>query len=297
MGNRQKLITDTLNTEYRPRAGVTSQRPIGVFDSGVGGLSVLQHLQTELPAEQFIYLADQGHVPYGSRSAQEIIHFSQGITQFFLQLNVKAIVVACNTASAAALSLLRQQFDLPFVGMEPAVKPAARQTQSGKVGILATGGTFASDRYARLTAKYAQGVSVWEDPCLGLVPEIEAGRLNSPAVHQILQKALVPMLAAGVDTVVLGCTHYPFVLPVVEGIVGTAVTIIDPAPAVARQTGVVLRQHSLLADLSQSGGVRFITTGAAEPYTRQVEQLLGFNDAVVETAVWSDERLSVNSNR
>jgi glutamate racemase len=276
---------------------VNQQQPIGVFDSGVGGLSVLRHLQTQLPAEQFIYLADQGHVPYGSRSAQEIIQFSQGITQFFLQLNVKAIVVACNTASAAALSLLRQQFDLPFVGMEPAVKPAAQQTQSGKVGILATGGTFASTRYARLTAKYAQSVKVWEDPCVGLVPEIEAGRLDSPAVHQILQQALTPMLAAGVDTVVLGCTHYPFVLPVVEGIVGTAVTIIDPAPAVARQTGVVLRQHSLLADASQSGSVRFITTGAAEPYARQVEQLLGLSGVGVETAVWNGDWLSVNGKR
>ncbi len=269
------------------------QQPIGVFDSGVGGLSVLRHLQAQLPAEQFIYLADQGHVPYGSRSAQEIIQFSQGITQFFVQLNVKAIVIACNTASAAALSLLRQQFDLPFVGMEPAVKPAAQQTQSGKVGILATGGTFASDRYARLTARYAQGVTVWEDPCVGLVPEIEAGRLDSPQVHQILQQALTPMLAAGVDTVVLGCTHYPFVLPVVEGILGTAVPIIDPAPAVARQTGVVLRQHRLQADAAQSGGVRFITTGAAEPYAWQVERLLGLSGVGVETAVWHGHQLSV----
>ena len=272
---------------------MNEQQPIGVFDSGVGGLSVLRHLQAQLPAEQFIYLADQGHVPYGSRSAQEIIQFSQGITQFFIQLNVKAIVIACNTASAAALSLLRQQFDLPFVGMEPAVKPAAQQTQSGKVGILATGGTFASARYARLTAKYAQGVSVWEDPCVGLVPEIEAGRLDSPTVHQILQQALTPMLAAGVDTVVLGCTHYPFVLPVVEGILGTAVPIIDPAPAVARQTGVVLRQHHLQADAAQSGGVRFITTGAAEPYAWQVERLLGLSGVGVETAVWHGHQLSV----
>ncbi|MCC6602622.1 MAG: glutamate racemase [Anaerolineae bacterium] len=271
--------------------------PIGVFDSGVGGLSVLRHLRAQLPAEQFIYLADQGHVPYGSRSAQEIIQFSQGITHFFLQLKAKAIVIACNTASAAALSLLREQFAVPFVGMEPAVKPAAGQTQSGKVGILATGGTFASERYARLTAKYAQGVSVWEDPCVGLVPEIEAGRLDSAAVHHILQRALAPMLAAGVDTVVLGCTHYPFVLPVVEGIVGTAVTIIDPAPAVARQTGVVLRQHNLLADADQPGGVRFLTTGAAEPYAQQVERLLGLTDVGVETAVWEGDRLSVNSNR
>jgi glutamate racemase len=272
---------------------VNDQQPIGVFDSGIGGLSVLRLLRAQLPAEQFIYLADQGHVPYGSRSAQEIIRFSQGITQFFLQLDAKAVVVACNTASAAALSLLRQEFALPFVGMEPAVKPAAQQTQSGKVGILATGGTFASARYARLTAKYAQGVSVWEDPCVGLVPEIEAGRLDGPTVHQILQQALRPMLAAGIDTLVLGCTHYPFVLPVVQKIVGTAVTIIDPAPAVARQTGVVLRQHHLLADIAQVGSVRFMTTGAKEPYARQVQQLLNEQELVVETAVWRNGQLSV----
>ena len=272
---------------------MNQKHPIGVFDSGVGGLSVLRHLQAQLPAEQFIYLADQGHVPYGSRSAQEIIQFSQGITQFFLQLKAKAIVIACNTASAAALSLLREQFDLPFVGMEPAVKPAAQQTQSGKVGILATGGTFASERYARLTNKYAKSVSVWEDPCVGLVPEIEAGRLDSPAVHHILQQALSPMLVAGVDTVVLGCTHYPFVLPVVQGIVGTAVSIIDPAPAVARQTGVVLHQNGLLAEAEQPGGVRFITTGLAEPYARQIERLLGLVAVGVETAVWHGNQLSV----
>lgn len=267
---------------------------IGVFDSGVGGLSVLRHLRAQLPAEQFIYFADQGHVPYGSRSAQEIIQFSQGITQFFLQLNVKAMVIACNTASAAALSLLRRQFGLPFIGMEPAVKPAAEQTKSGKVGILATGGTFASDRYARLTAKYAQGVTVWEDPCLGLVSEIEAGNLNTSAVHHILGEALAPMLVAGVDTIVLGCTHYPFVLPIVEKLVGTAVTIIDPAPAVARQTGVVLRQRNLLADSCQSGGVRFITSGAADPFADQIKRLLGLEGVVVETAVWHSGQLSVS---
>ncbi|WP_420628765.1 glutamate racemase [Candidatus Leptofilum sp.] len=269
-----------------------AQKPIGVFDSGVGGLSVLRHLQALLPAEQLIYLADQGHVPYGSRSAAEIIQFSQGISQFFLQLNVKLIVVACNTASAA-LSLLRQQFALPFVGMEPAVKPAAEQTQSGKVGILATSGTFASKRYARLTAQYAQGISVWEDPCVGLVSEIEAGRLDGPEVCYILQQALAPMLAAGVDTIVLGCTHYPFVLPVVKEIVGTAVPIIDPAPAIARQTSVVLRQRNLLADAASVGSVRFITTGKAASFAQQVEQLLGLAEAEVETAVWDGDQLSV----
>ena len=267
--------------------------PIGIFDSGVGGLSVLREIRSLMPGENIVYFGDQGHVPYGPRPMKQIQDFSEGITRFLLARNAKIIVVACNTASAAALSLLREQFDLPFVGMEPAVKPAAQQTQSGKVGILATGGTFASERYARLTNKYAKSVSVWEDPCVGLVPEIEAGRLDSPAVHHILQQALSPMLSAGVDTVVLGCTHYPFVLPVVEGIVGTAVSIIDPAPAVARQTGVVLHQNGLLAEAEQPGGVRFITTGSAESYARQIERLLGLVAVGVETAVWHGNQLSV----
>ena len=274
-----------------------TQQPIGVFDSGVGGLSVLHHLKAQLPHEQFVYLADQEHVPYGSRSAQEVVCFSQGIAQFFLQKKTKLIVVACNTASAAALSLLREQFDVPFVGMEPAVKPAASQTKSGKVGILATGRTFASARYARLTEQYAQGVTVWEDPCLGLVPEVEAGRLNSPAVRQILRQALTPMLAAGVDTVVLGCTHYPFVLPIVKEVVGTAVTIIDPAPAVARHTDVVLRRHKLLGSSFQVGKVQFVTTGDAPTYATQISQLLNWPDVDVETAVWQNNQLSGGSNQ
>lgn len=270
---------------------MNQQQPIGVFDSGVGGLSVLRHLRAQLPAEQFIYLADQGHMPYGSRSAAELIQFSQEISRYFLQQNSKAIVVACNTASAAALSQLRQQFDLPFVGMEPAVKPAASQSKSGKVGILATDGTFASERYARLMVQYAQGVTVWQDPCLGLVPEIEAGRFHSPTVHQILRQALNPMLAAGVDTVVLGCTHYPFVLSQVQEIVGTAVSIIDPAPAVARQTTQILQLHRLFASSQQPGGVRFVTTGEAEPYARQILHLLGWEDVSIETAVWHKNKL------
>ncbi len=270
---------------------MSAQQPIGVFDSGVGGLSVLRHLQAQLPAEQFLYLADQAHIPYGSRPVAELIQFSQEISHYLLQQNSKAIVVACNTASAAALDQLRQQFALPFVGMEPAVKPAAKQTKSGKVGILATGRTFASARYALLTAQYAQGVTVWQDACLGLVSEIEAGRLTSSLVQKILQQALTPMLAAGVDTVVLGCTHYPFVLPLVQDIVGTAVSIIDPAPAVARQTAQILQQHGLSAPAQQSGGVRFVTTGKAKPYAKQVQQLLDLEDVLVETAVWQGQHI------
>lgn len=267
-----------------------SANPIGVFDSGVGGLSVLRHLQAQLPHEQLIYLADQAHVPYGPRSEREIQQFSQAITHFLLARSAKLVVVACNTASAAALSWLRQQFpQVPFVGMEPAVKPAAQTTRTGKVGVLATPRTFASERYADLMARFAANVSVWEDPCVGLVPQIEAGAIASAETRALLQTYLTPMLAAGVDTVVLGCTHYPFVLPLIEQIVGSAVSIIDPAPAVARQTSRVLQRRQLLADSSAPGGVRLITTGVPESLAR-LAKLLGFEGAV-ETAVWRQDEL------
>lgn len=154
-----------------------AQRPIGILDSGVGGLSVLRHIRALLPGEDLLYLADQAHVPYGSRPAAQINDLSQEITRFLLGQGAKCIVVACNTASAAALDALRETFpEVPIVGMEPAVKPGAVQSRQGRIGILATAGTFGSRRYADLMARYAQGVVAYEDPCTGLVGEIEAGR-------------------------------------------------------------------------------------------------------------------------
>jgi glutamate racemase len=236
--------------------------PVGIFDSGVGGLSVLCAVHQQLPSESLIYLADQAHVPYGSRSLAEVRQFSEEITRNLLEQGTKLIVVACNTASAAALHHLRQAFpQVPFVGMEPAVKPAAETTRSGVVGVLATPATFQGALYASVLERFAQGVTVLQDTCPGLVAQIEAGELITPRTRTILEAALRPMLAVGVDTIVLGCTHYPFVIPLIEQIAGHDVRVIDPAPAVARQTGRLLDAYRLRNPSIQPGSVRILTTG------------------------------------
>jgi len=263
--------------------------PLGVFDSGVGGLSVLRAIRQQYPAEDVIYLADQAHVPYGSRSLEEVRAFSEGITRFLVDEGIKLMVVACNTASAAALRYLRERFPtLPFVGMEPAVKPAAEQTQSGVVGVLATPATFQGALYASVVERFAQGVTLLQDTCEGLVGLIEAGRLEDGQTRAILERALRPMLTRGIDTVVLGCTHYPFVIPLIEEIVGPGVRVIDPAPAVARQAGRLLQMHGLANTGQSVGRVRFITSGDAGRLTALLPRLLG-EAGRVETAEWVDQ--------
>jgi glutamate racemase len=210
--------------------------PIGIFDSGVGGLSVLKAIRHLLPQQPAIFLADQAHVPYGARPSEEVRSFAEGITRFLLRQGCGLIVVACNTASAAALHSLRQTLpQVQFVGMEPAVKPAAETTHSGVVGVLATPATFQGALYASVIERFAQGVKVLQNTCPGLVTQIEAGALDGPETCRILTDALRPMLSQGIDTVVLGCTHYPFVIPLIQEIAGPGVRVIDPAPAVARQ--------------------------------------------------------------
>jgi glutamate racemase len=262
--------------------------PIGVFDSGVGGLSVLRALRRQYPAQPAIYFADQQHVPYGARPLAEVRSFSEQITRHLLARGARLIVVACNTASAAALHALRAAFPaIPFVGMEPAVKPAAEGTQSGVVGVLATPATFQSDVYASIVERFAQGVRVLQDTCPGLVQQIENGNLAGPQTRAILENALRPMLAAGIDTVVLGCTHYPFVIPLIQQITGPAVRVIDPAPAVARQTGRLLQAQGWLADGSQPAGLQFITSGDAAAFQRLLPVLLQ-EAGPVESVGWQD---------
>lgn len=256
---------------------------MGVLDSGVGGLSVLIHLRVYLPAEHLIYLADQAHIPYGPRPPEEVRAFTAAITRFLLRGGAKLIVVACNTATAAALDFLRQAFPrVPFVGMEPAVKPAALTTRSGKVGILATPTTLNSHRYAGLMARFAAGIQVYEDPCDGLVQLIENDELDTPATRDLLRRVIDPMLEAGVDTLVLGCTHYPFIRPLLHEIVGDDVTIIDPAPAVARQARFVLQQRQLTAPDDQTGLTRCFTSGQAERLASFAKHLAGMACVVKE---------------
>jgi glutamate racemase len=256
--------------------------PIGIFDSGVGGLSVLKALRLQLPNEPVIYLADQAHVPYGPRPLVEVRSFAEGITRYLLTQNAKLIVVACNAASAAALQHLRQKFpEIPFVGMEPAVKPAAEHTLSGVVGVLATPATFQGALYASVVERFAQDVTLLQHTCPGLVARIEAGQLDAPETRLILEDALRPMLARGIDTVVLGCTHYPFIIPLIEEIAGAGVRVIDPAPAVARQVGRVLEAHGLLNPSPEPAEVRYTTTGDTRQLAALLPQLVGEQGAVL----------------
>jgi glutamate racemase len=269
--------------------------PVGVFDSGVGGLSVLRAIRAELPGERYIYLADQGHVPYGARPLEEVRSFSEAITRYLLDRGAKLIVAACNTASAAALHHLRQIFpETPFVGMEPAVKPAAEHTRTGVVGVLATPATFQGTLYASVVERFANGVTVLQDTCPGLVMEIERGNLDGPGVRGILEGALKPMLAQGIDTVVLGCTHYPFVIPVIEEIAGSGVRVIDPAPAVARQVKRVLDECGWINPHALGGETRYLTTGDPTRLEGLLPGLLG-EEGFVGQLLWRGTALEVNS--
>src|SRR6266545_8167399 len=198
---------------------LNSKSPIGIFDSGVGGISVLRAIREQMPEESVIYFGDQGHIPYGPRPMEQIRNFSEAITRFLLARDAKIIVVACNTASAAALKYLREIFpDVSFVGMEPAVKPAAEHTQTGKVGVLATPATFQGALYTSVVERFANGVELFQNTCSGLVQQIEQGKLDNEETRRILEAALLPMLEKNIDTVVLGCTHYPFVIPLIQEI-------------------------------------------------------------------------------
>lgn len=255
---------------------------IGIFDSGVGGLSVFRHIQQLLPEVDLIYLADQAHLPYGLRPAGQIEQFSEAITRFLLSQGAELIVVACNRATAAALNHLRATFpNVPFVGTEPAVKPAAQHTKSGKVGVLATIGTFESQRYASLMARFAANVVMLENPCLGLVELVEAGQLDSPETEALLRRCVDPMLAAGVDTIVLGCTHYPFIIPLLARIAGRDITIIDPAPAVARQTHFLFGNGS---GRDTPPTIQTYTSGDPGRLANQIQAMLGQNLPVAQVS-------------
>ncbi len=265
--------------------------PIGIFDSGVGGLSVFRAIRSLMPAENLLYFADQYHVPYGTRSLEEIRSFSEAITDFLLAEKAKLIVVACNTASAAALQKLRNSFpDLPFVGMEPALKPAAAQTASGVVGVLATPATFQGALYASVVERFAGNLTVLQDTCPGLVEEIERGARAAAPARQILQDAIHPMLERGLDTLVLGCTHYPFVIPLIEEIAGDHVRVIDPAPAVARQVERRLNSSALQTESAQDGEVRIYTSGSGEKLSALLPDL-GLEAFPVHEVFWEKGKI------
>lgn len=276
---------------------VDTNSPIGIFDSGVGGLSVLRAIRAQMPEESIIYFGDQGHIPYGPRPMEQIRDFSEAITNFLLEYDAKIIVVACNTASAAALRYLREKFPrVQFVGMEPAVKPAAETTRTGRVGVLATPATFQGALYASVVERFANGVELLQDTCPGLVQQIEGGNLNGLETRKILEGALRPMLQKGIDTVVLGCTHYPFVIPLIQEIAGENVRVIDPAPSVARQVKRLLEAGGMRNDRSVRGDVRFYTSGDPNALKSLLPVLLG-EDGEVKKVGWETDTVIKNETK
>ncbi|MHB1006978.1 MAG: glutamate racemase [Chloroflexota bacterium] len=250
-------------------------RPLGLFDSGVGGLSVLREIERMLPRESLIYFADSAYVPYGPRPVEFIRKRSEAITRFLLDEGAKAIVVACNTASAAALSDLRERFDVPIIGMVPAVKPAASLTRSGKVGVLATETTIKGDPFADVVERFANGVTVHTVVGAGLVTLVEEGDVSSPRAEDMVRGYLEPLLHEGTDVVVLGCTHYPFLRPLVEAVAGPEVSVLDPAEAVARQTQRVLAERRLSSESAAERREVYYTSGDVRAFARVARLLLG----------------------
>ena len=247
---------------------------IGVFDSGVGGLSVLRHVRAQLPRLPLLYVADSGHVPYGDKTPDYIRERSLALTEFLVREGAATVVIACNTATAAAAATLRDRFAIPIVAMEPAVKPAVTATRSGVVGVLATVGTLESARFAALLEQYAGEVEIVTQACPGLVEQVEAGELTSAATRELVTRHTKPLLERGADTLVLGCTHYAFLKPLIAEVAGPAVTLIDTGEAVARQ--VVRRlPEALLGRLDAMPVERFWTTGDARSAQRIVSQLWG----------------------
>ena len=258
-----------------------SGAPIGLFDSGVGGLSIWRQVVHALPSESLLYVADQANVPYGHRSADEIQANSLGIADYLVAQGCKAIVVVCNTASAVALEPLRQRFpQLPILGLEPAVKPAVQLTRSGVVGVMATPATFQGQLYRATVGRYATAVQVVEQVCVGLAELVEQGDLEGPDCDARLMGYLQPMLDAGADTIVLGCTHYPFVIESIRRLVGPAMAVLDPAPAVARHLADVLGQAGLLAtDPAGALAPRFATTADPLAFNRALSRLVGVSSS------------------
>jgi glutamate racemase len=263
----------------------TCSAPIGVFDSGAGGLSVLRQIHVLLPHESLLYAADTAHIPYGDKTPAYVRGRVNEVAGRLVELGAKALVVACNTATAAAVESLRQRFAMPVVGMEPGVKPAVECSRSGVVGILATEGMVRSNRMADLVQRFARDREVIIQPCPGLVEQVERHALHTPETVRLLQGYLAPIIARGADTLVLGCTHYPFLLPAITQLLGPAVSVIDTAPAIARQLQSQLQRHALLNHEGAPGGVRFFSTGdtqaQAELFSRlweapvAVESLVG----------------------
>lgn len=265
-----------------------TSHPIGLFDSGVGGLSVWREIVRQLPTESTLYVADSAHVPYGNRSREEVLAFCEGLSRFLIGRGCKAIVVACNTASAVALQVLRERHpDVPILGLEPAVKPAISLSKTKVVGVMATPATFQGRLFRATVGRYARNVRLVEQVCLGLADCVESGA-SEEDLERLLQSFLDPMLAARADTIVLGCTHYPFVIDTIRRLAGPERRVIDPAPAVAAHLARVLSERNLATSADAKGSHHFFTTGSAARFDAACQRLLGIT-AACEEVHWTTE--------
>jgi glutamate racemase len=267
-----------------------SDKPIGVFDSGIGGLSVLKYIHASLPNEQLLYFADSGYAPYGGRTEDEVVARALAVAGFLMQYEVKAMVVACNTATAAAIKALRARYpEMPLVGVEPGLKPAAALTRSGTVGVLATKGTLASEKFKLLHEQIsaATNVTFLPQPCIGLADQVEKGELHSAETAALVRGYVEPLIEQGADTLVLGCTHYPFVRPLIEEIAerftSKPVTIVDTGEPIARQLVRLLTERGLLR-AEGPGKIAGFTTGSETGLRTAFSRLLGMQPSVMQLA-------------
>ncbi|WP_025918183.1 glutamate racemase [Herminiimonas sp. CN] len=281
-------------TTFSERAStpVATTAPIGIFDSGIGGLSVLRHIQARLPHENVLYFADSGFAPYGGKPEQFIVTRSLAITDFLLQHGAKAIVVACNTATAAAIKALRACHPrLPIVGVEPGLKPAAALSKNNTIGVLATERTLASSKFRQLSERIAadSGVRVLTQACTGLADQIEKGELQSAATAELVQRYAAPLIAQGADTLVLGCTHYPFVLPLFQDAICDAgsgpITIIDTGRPIALHLASLLKDHDLLNASSSPGLLLTFTTGSEIALRDALKKLLDLQPSTAKVTI------------
>lgn len=244
---------------------------IGIMDSGVGGLSVFREIRKLLPQEHYIYFADNAHCPYGEKTPEYIQDRLRRITNYFLWRGADAMVLACNTATAAAIETLRAEYPIPFIGMEPAVKPAALGTETGVIGILATAGTLKGSKYLTTKGRFEGEVRIEERVGNGFVELVENGELSGPHAEQVVRASLAPLLNEGADRIVLGCTHYPFLLDTLRKVAAEDghpdARFIDPAPAVARRLADVIAENGIPAGKDEPG-VEYLASGSAENLLR-----------------------------
>lgn len=244
------------------------------MDSGVGGLSVFREIRRLLPGEHYVYYSDRANCPYGEKDPEFIRGRCREITRLLISKGASVMVIACNTATAAAIGALRSEFDLPFIGMEPAVKPAALGTRTGVIGVLATAGTLKGSNYLNLKSDVQDGIRVVEHVGAGFVELVESGELYGPRAEDTVARSLKPLIASGADIIVLGCTHYPFLLPVMQKTAGPGIRFIDPAPAVARHLLDILRQKEISRD-DQRPGIELLTSGSPEQLRKNFNDLIG----------------------